>query len=378
ESARVLEALGFGVREAEDGLDVRVPAFRRNDVTREADVIEEIARLSALDTLPSTLPENRTLAAARLTTYQRGRRRAEDALVGLGLSEVAGWSFTDLATLEKLRLGKTPHVTLVNPMSEAQAILRPTIVGSLLDVAAHNVAHGFAELALFESAAVYRPGGEAQEPGLADEHHALAALLHGPVAPEDWRADGRSTADVFTAKGILEQLLATLRVPANFAPADSWPFLHPGRSAEVLVDGARVGFVGEVHPSVAAAWELPQVAAVFAVDLGKVLAAAPEVTTYADLTSYPALRLDLAVVLPEAVPADRVLEVVRGAGGKRLVDVSVFDVFSGAQVGEGKRSLALHLEFRAADTTLTDEDVTPAREKIVARLASELGGELRG
>ncbi len=377
ESARVLEALGFGVAEADDGLDVRVPAFRRNDVTREADVIEEIARLSALDTLPSTLPENRTLAAARLTPYQRGRRRAEDALVGLGLSEVAGWSFTDVATLEKLRLADAPHVSLVNPMSEAQAILRPTIVGSLLDVAAHNVAHGFSELALFESAAVYRPGGEAQEPGLADEHHALAALLHGPLAPEDWRADGRPAADFFAVKGVLEQLLATLRVEASFAPAE-WPFLHPGRSAEVLVDGARVGFVGEIHPAVAEAWELPQVAAVFAIDLGKVLAAAPEVITYADLTSYPALRLDLAVVLPEDVPADRVLEVVRAAGGKRLVDVRVFDVFSGAQVGEGKRSLALHLEFRAADSTLTDEDVAPARAKIMKKLASELGGELRG
>ena len=172
-------------------------------------------------------------------------------------------------------------------------------------------------------------------------------------------------------------MLATLRVPASFAPADAWPFLHPGRSAEVLVGDARVGFVGEIHPSVAAAWDLPQVAAVFAVDLGRVLAAAPEVTTYADLTSFPALRLDLAVVLPAEVPADRVLEVVRGAGGKRLAEVRVFDVFTGAQVGEGRRSLALHLEFRAADTTLTDEDVAPAREKIVARLASELAGELR-
>jgi phenylalanyl-tRNA synthetase beta chain len=159
ESRRVLEALGFGVTDADDGLDVAVPHFRRNDVTREADVVEEVARLSALDALPSTLPENRTLAAARLTPAQRGRRRAEDALVGLGLSEVAGWSFTDVATLEKLRVGAMAHVALRNPMSEKQAILRPTIVGSLLDVAAHNVAHGTGELAIFESAPVYRVGG---------------------------------------------------------------------------------------------------------------------------------------------------------------------------------------------------------------------------
>ncbi len=381
ESRRVLEALGFGIVEAGDGLDVTVPPFRRNDVTREADVIEEVARLSALDALPATLPRNRTGKAATLTAAQRGRRRAEDALVGLGLSEVAGWSFTSVDTLARLRVGELPHVALVNPMSEAQAILRPTILGSLLDVAAYNVAHGAADLALFESAAVYRPGGPDQEPGLADEHHALAALLHGEAAPPGWRTgDGGGAADFFTAKGVLEHLLATLRVPATFAPAEEspWPFLHPGRSAAVLVGDQRVGFVGEVHPAVAEAWDLPQTAAVFAVDLGRVLAHAPAAPTYADMTSFPALRLDLAVVLDAEVPAARVLEVVRGAGGNRLADVRVFDVYSGEQLGEGRRSLALHLEFRAADRTLTDEDVAPTREKVVRRLAEELGGELRG
>ncbi len=376
ESRRVLEALGFGVADAEGGLDVAVPSFRRNDVTREVDVIEEVARLSALDALPATLPENRTLAAARLTPAQRGRRRAEDALVGLGLSEIAGWSFTDAATLEKLRLGATAHVALLNPMSEAQAIQRPTIVGSLLDVAAHNVARGTTALALFESAAVYRVGGE---DGLADEHHALAALLHGPVTPGDWRAGAAIAADFFAIKGVLEHVLATLRVEAAFTPAqDAWPFLHPGRSAAVAIDGTRAGFVGEVHPAVSSAWDLPQTAAIFAVDLGRLLAAAPSVTTYSDLTTFPALRLDLAVVLDEAVPAARVLAVVRGAGGNRLADASVFDVYAGEQLAPGKRSLALHLEFRAADATLTDADVAPAREKIVRTLAAELGGELRG
>ncbi len=376
EARRVLEALGFGVAAAEGGLDVRVPSFRRHDVTREADVIEEVARLSALETLPSTLPENRTLAAARLTPYQRGRRRAEDALVGLGLSEVAGWSLTGVATLERLRAGGLAHLGLLNPMSEAQAILRPTIVGSLLDVAAHDVAHGTGELALFESGSVYGVGGE---DGLAQEHHALAALLHGPVAPSAWRGDAAPAADFFAVKGVLEHVLATLRVPAGFRPAgDTWPFLHPGRSAAVHVGEARVGFVGEIHPAVGAAWDLPQVAAVFAVDLARVLAAAPAVSTYADLTSFPALRLDLAVVLPDEVPAARVLEVVRAAGGSRLVDVRVFDVYAGAQLGPGRRSLALHLEFRASDTTLSDADVAPARERVVRRLAEELGGELRG
>ena len=386
ESRRVLEALGFGVSEADDGLDVSVPPFRRNDVTREADLIEEVARLSALDALPATLPEIRTGAAATLTPHQRGRRRAEDALVGLGLSEVAGWSFTSREKLARLRLPEGDRhaqvVALANPMSEAQSILRPTIVGSLLDVAAHQVAYGSPDLAIFESAAVYRlaqPGDAPLEPGLADEHHALAGLLHGALAPRDWRSGEAPAADFFAVKGVLEHVLATLRVEATFSPAeDAWPYLHPGRGAAVAIDGQRVGFVGEVHPAVAEAWELPHVAAIFVVDLGKLLSAAPDVTIYADLTSFPALRLDLAVALGDDVPAARVLEVVRRAGGNRLVDASVFDVYAGEQLGAGRRSLALHLEFRAADTTLTDAGVAPARDRIVRRLAEELGGELRG
>jgi phenylalanyl-tRNA synthetase beta chain len=267
-------------------------------------------------------------------------------------------------------------------MSEAQAIMRPTILGSLLDVAAHNVAHGMADLALFESAAVYRrlPEDPARDPHAApaDEHHALAVLLHGAPGPRAWTGEGPSPADFFAAKGVLEGVLAALRVEAAYAPAH-WPFLHPGRSAEVLAaDGTRLGFVGEVHPLVTRAWDLPQPAAAWAVDLGAVIARAPEVQSYQDLTSYPALTQDLAVVVPDDVPAARVVEVVRAAGGARLADVSVFDVYRGAQLGEGRTSLALHCAFRAPDRTLTDEDVAPLREKIVARLASELGGELRG
>jgi phenylalanyl-tRNA synthetase beta chain len=136
--------------------------------------------------------------------------------------------------------------------------------------------------------------------------------------------------------------------------------------------------VGEVHPLVTRAWDLPHAAAAWAVDLGKVLARAPEVQRYRDLTSFPALTQDLAVVVGEDVPAARVLEVVRAAAGARLAEVSVFDVYRGEQLGEGRKSLALHCAFRAPDRTLTDEDVAPLREKVVARLAGELGGELRG
>jgi phenylalanyl-tRNA synthetase beta chain len=255
-------------------------------------------------------------------------------------------------------------VRVENPLSEAQSILRPSILGSLLEAARLNTARGMPELALFESGTVYRGGGAHGGAGsqLADEHHALGVLV---------------TADVFAAKGLLEAVLGTLRVDWQIEPAQ-FAFLHPGRSAVVVADGERLGFIGEVHPLVARAWELERTLAAFAIDMGKVAKAAPEVTSYADLTSFPSLRQDLAVVVAADVPAARVLEVVRGAGGDLLAHTGVFDVYTGEQVGEGRVSLALHLEFRAPDRTLTDEDVAPVRDRIVAALQEELGGELRG
>jgi phenylalanyl-tRNA synthetase beta chain len=379
EASAHLEALGFGVAPAPDGLDVSVPHWRREDVTREADVIEEIARLHGVnERLPATLP-SRNGAVGVLTRAQRIRRRAEDVLVGRGLYEIAGWSFADRGLLDRLRIPPdSPFrdvVEIENPMSEAQAILRPTIIGSLLDAAAANLARGARDLGLFESAAVYRRSDT--EP--ADEHHALAALLTGRLAPRNWRGPATEavTADVFAASALVAAVLDTLRVTWRVAPA-SWPFLHPGRSAEVLVGDVRLGFVGEVHPLVAATWDIEQPVAAFALDLDKIVAAVPEDAGYADVVSYPPLRQDLAVILDAGVPAGRAAEVIRRAGGTLLTAAEVFDVYTGAQVGEGRRSLAFALTFRAADRTLTDEDVAPVREAIVAALRDELGGELRG
>lgn len=380
-SSRILEALGFGVAEAEDGLDVTVPAFRRRDVTREADLIEEVARLNGFDALPSTVQENRTGFPGRLTPAQRLRRRAEDVLVGRGLHEIAGWSFTEPALLDKLRVPADHRlrrvIELENPMSEAQSILRPTIVGSLLDVAAHNHARGMGDVAIFESGTVYLRDADPAQP-LADEHQALAALVTGAAAPDSWRSGagaGGDLCDFFTAKGLLEAVAQALRVTLTFRACGDWPFLHPGRTAEVLLDGQRVGFVGEVHPSVAAHWDLEtRPVGIFAVDLGKVIDAAPEAITYRDLTSYPAVRQDLAVVVPDTVPAADVVALVAQVAD----EVRVFDVYSGEQVGAGRTSIALRVSFRAQDRTLGEEDMTRLRGKLVKRLEKELGGELRG
>ena len=378
--AEILAALGFGVTDADDGLDVEVPHFRRIDVSREADVIEEVARIEGFEGLPATVQENRTGAPGRLSHAQRSLRRAEDVLVGRGLREIVGWSFAAPELLDRLRV-PSDHamrsvVAIENPMSETQSILRPTILGSLLDVAAHNVARGTADLALFESGAVYTASADSP---LADEHHALAGLLRGALAPASW-AGGAPGADVFAAKALVEAVFAALHVELSVAPADPdrWPFLHPGRSAAVssTAQGCRetIGWVGEVHPLVTRAWELGDTpVAAFALDVGRLVAAAPETLTHADLTSFPAVREDLAVVVAEDVPAARVVELVAA----HAASVRVFDVYRGQQLGEGRKSLALHCEYRASDRTLTDEDVARTRAKIVKALA-EVGGELRG
>jgi phenylalanyl-tRNA synthetase beta chain len=182
-------------------------------------------------------------------------------------------------------------------------------------------------------------------------------------------------ADFFAAKGLLAAVLDTLGVDWSVA-AEQRPFLHPGRAAVVLAGERRLGFLGELHPLVAAQWDLER-AAVWAIDLGAAAELAPELAAYQPFAEYPPLREDLAVVVPDAVTAAELIAVVREAGGAALAGVEVFDVYRGAQVGEGRVSLALHLEFRAADRTLLDEDVAALRAQIAAALAERLGGELR-
>jgi phenylalanyl-tRNA synthetase beta chain len=372
-----LTALGFSVQDAPDGLDVTVPPFRRNDVTREADLVEEVGRFD-LDQLPATLPKRRG-TAGRMAPEQRLRRRAVDALVGRGAYEIVGWSFTEPGVAERLRLPeddpRRAFVALQNPMSEDHSVLRTTVLGSLLDAVRHNVARGQADLALLEAGAVYvaRPGEQ-----LPHEHRSLGAVVHGRLSAPSWGDVGRpKTADFFAAKGLLAAVLDTLRVAWSVEAAVE-PFLHPGRSARVLAGGEAVGWVGELHPLVARAWELDGTVAAFEVDLDRVVSHAVAVPRYEDLTSFPPVRQDLAVIVGEDVAAADVIGAVRGAGGKLLQGVRVFDVYRGEQVGEGRKSLALALTFQAPDRTLSDEDVAPVRDKVVKALAARVGGELRG
>ena len=368
----ILEALEFEVAGTDATLSVTPPHFRARDVTRAVDLIEEVARIDGLDRLPATLPP-RNGAVGRLTHKQRLIRRLEDALAARGLSEIAGWSFTDPAVLERLRVPPgdpvSAVVTIENPLSQSFSIMRPTLLTSLLDAAKLNLARDAQAVRIFESGTVYRAA-----PQLADEHHGLGILLVGGSLAS-WRSAETTSSDFYMAKALLEAVMAVAGV-GFVLEREERPYFHPGRGASIHVGGTRVGIIGEIHPQVAAAWELPQTAA-WLVNLDLLAPLAPETAIYAHFGSFPSVREDLAIVVAAERPAAEVIAVVRAAGGPELESVELFDVYEGEQIGPGRRSLALHLEFRAPDRTLTAEEVARRRAAIAKALASKVGGELR-
>ena len=257
-------------------------------------------------------------------------------------------------------------------MSAEVSQLRTTLLASLLDIARHNATRGGSALRLFEAGAVYLPAAAGELPS---EPHHLAALLAGPRAAPTWRTPDPPAADFFSAKGVLEGLIARLGSELELEPA-SEPFLHPGRAARVIVGGNAVGWIGELHPRTAEAWELRGPVAAFELDLDAVPVAEPH--SYEDLTSFPEVREDLAVIVADTVPAATVLATVRAAGAPLLAGAEVFDVYRDAgRLGEGQVSLALRLRYRAPDRTLTDEDVAAQRGRIVQALEAEHSGRVR-
>ena len=382
EQAELLERLEFGVIDGGDYLDVTVPPFRRNDVTREVDLIEEVARLWGLEKLPATMPaprherpadaSSRSCAAARPTRWSAS-----------GFSEAIGWSFQSPEIGAQAAARRRPPVRLRNPLSEDLSEMRTTLLGSLLTSVRHNVARGREDVRLFEEGAVYfdRPHGreltaaEARSTPLPDERMHLGALMTGRAAARRRGATATPpSADFFAAKGALETLLGALRVPWTRRPRRRTRSCTRAARRACSSRGEDAGWLGELHPGVASRVGPRAASRASSSTSAVVLPHAVVAPHYEDLTSFPAIRQDLAFWIPADRTAAELVEVVRGAGGKLLRDVRVFDVYA----REGQTSLAVRLEFRAGDRTLTDEEIAPQRTKIVEAVEAKLEGELRG
>ncbi len=334
EQRQTLERLGFEL----DGWTVTVPTWRARDVTREADLVEEVGRFRLAD-VPLTLPLRREMFG-RLTQEQRLRRVVEDVLVGAGLAEAYTSSLVpDDPDPNALRLPV--------PLSHEQAVLRTTLLSSLVEAVARNVDAGNEEIALFEIARVYLPPAE-------------------PRPTERWHVGAIVEGGFSRAKGIVETLYEALRVELRVERTQE-PFLHPGKAAR-----SDAGWLGELHPArLEGSW------GAFELDLGTVFAAVQPVPVYEDVISFPAVKQDLAFVVDEGVEAGALVDAAREAAGPELREARVFDVYRGEQLGAGKKSVALAVAFQSPERTLSDEDAARLRERIVTMLRERFGAELR-
>jgi phenylalanyl-tRNA synthetase beta chain len=337
----------------------RVPTWRAGDVTREVDLIEEVARIDGLWKVPTLMPPHAD-AVGRLAGDVRLRRKVVDVLLGAGLSEAATVTFTDDELPDRLRLPsgdpRRDAVRVANPMSADQALLRMLIFPGLLVSASRNLDAGRDRVALFETGRVFLRGNGP----LPDQPVRVSGILAG------------RDAGFFDIKGVAELLARSLHIDLPVADAAE-PFFHPGRSAR-LGDS---GLLGELHPLVAERFGIDQPVSLFEIDLDELQRRMPDVIVYRDMISFPPVRQDIAVILGSDVSAAQLVEVIRDAGGDLLISAEVFDVYEGPQVGEGRRSLAVHLVFQSPERTLTDDEADAVRDRIVQAVGERLGGELR-
>jgi phenylalanyl-tRNA synthetase beta chain len=350
--------------------------------TGKADLIEEIARIYGYDNIPETrisdlLPIQR--GNARLANMERTR----DLLAALGLQEVISYRWTT-PEREARRLppgaaaDDRPYMRIANPLAYEKAFLRHSVLSSLLDIAERNSRH-HAHMALFEMGPVFLHSENAS--GLPDEPYRLTLLLAGQRSLPGWQPADTGAMDFYDLKGVISDLLTGLDLDQIRYTPGKHPSFHPGKCALVYVGEQQLGVFGELHPKVCDAYswadtfKYPILAA--DLDMELLIKLIPTLSNTADVPSFPAVVEDLALVLDEAAPADKVAELIQQTGGKLLTEVRLFDVFRSEQLGAGKKSLAYRLTYQAMDRTLTDGEVSQLRHKIIKRLEYELKAKLR-
>ncbi len=385
EAERILRSLGFVVEADVENERLRAlaPSWRV-DVSIEEDLIEEVARIAGYDKLKNTLPGS--AGAGAYLPGEEGRRAARRTLTALGYNEAVSFSFVNGETDEMLSgAGAAARLELLNPIDETQAHMRVTLLGGLLNALERNFNYGTRNVRLFEIGKRFVNEGE-ERPA---ETEMLAIVGSGARNEDDWQTTASSNGgrmDFYDVKGTVESVAEALGLPALAFAQDGarnslhpflHPFLHPGRAAEIRLDFDVVGFIGQLHPRVAARYKFKQPVFVAELNLKHMLLAERAEVRYHSLPKFPTVVRDLALLMDVGVPFADIEQAVSALEIPELVGVKLFDLYAGKELPQGKHSIALSLRYRALDRTLTDEEVNSAHERVVRTLTEQYGAELR-
>lgn len=375
EQARILTALGFAVTEKPGGLDCAVPSWRP-DINGEADLVEEIGRIIGLDKVPEVpLPREHAVARPVLTTLQRRMLRARREMAAQGLNEAVTWSFLPQEHA-KLFGGGKPELRLANPISVELSDMRPSLIPNLIAAAGRNVARGTSDVGLFEVGQVYL--GDNPE----DETLRVAGIRCGNMVPRQWLEEMRPV-DAFDAKADALAALAAAGAPVqSMQVVQGGPdWFHPGRCATVqLGPKNQLGWFGEIHPSVLEVFDVKGPLVAFEIVLNNIPQGKQKVIARPALktSDLMAVRRDFAIVVDDNVPAEKIEKAALGADKGLISNVSIFDVFAGDAIGEGKKSIAFEITLQPKEKTLTDEEIEAVSNKVLEKVQKATGGTLRG
>ena len=368
----IFNALKFDVSVEGDTFIVTVPT-RRGDITIEADLVEEVARLYGYDNIPSTLPVGAATVGA-LTDYQLKRRIVRRTLEGAGLYQATTYSLTSPEKAAQFTLEKRDSITLAMPMSEERSELRLSIIPQLLEVVKYNNARQMDSVALYEIGSVFfKKDGEQ----LPEEKEYVAGAITGLWEANLWQGE-KKPVDFYVAKGIVEAIFESIGVNDGVEyRKSSINNMHPGRTAEVLLNGEVIGFVGQVHPTVQKDYDVKET---YVFELSFEAIAETEVApiAYEMIPRYPSITRDIALVVDKDKTAGLLQNIITKAGGSLLKEVHLFDLYEGEHMEEGKKSLAFSLKYYDPERTLTDEDITKAHDKVLEAVKEQAGAVLRG
>jgi phenylalanyl-tRNA synthetase beta chain len=376
---QVLRHLEMTVHDEGDGILRVTPPTFRGDVTREIDLVEEIARIEGYDTIPVTLPPLAPPSAEDDDRDEQIDSVIKNALTGLGYMEVIHYSFTSPESSRLLGFPESHEswkfVTIENPLTEDTSVMRTNLVYGLLGSMRRNMNAGNSDLKFFEAGKIFI---RTETGKLPRETKRIAGLLTGARFERSWRFQ-EETSDFYDMKGCLETLFEALSIEAvRFDPDPTVPFLHPGRSASVFFGNNRAGVVGEVHPDVLARMDLPQTAFVFELDQDALINAASLRRRFREIPRFPAVARDVAFLVDRNITADQLCSPILNAGEELLESVHVFDVYCGSSVPKDMKSLALRFTYRSPSKTLADSDVGDVHHRIVDEIIRASGAKVRG